>query len=127
MIRAYWLGGVAALATLASCVGPPDNRPPAPIPAPVPQPVPSPTPAPLPPATFDLAGEMEQGGAVIGTAPVGTVGLAFDGEAIPIASDGRFLIAFDRDQIGRAHVWTPVTNAHLVCRLLLEKKNKKYI
>src|SRR3546814_8486509 len=28
-------------------------------------------------------------------------------------------------QIGRAHVWTPVTNAHLVCRLLLEKKNTK--
>src|SRR3546814_6361577 len=25
-------------------------------------------------------------------------------------------------QIGRAHVWTPVTNAQLVCRLLLEKK-----
>src|SRR3546814_3446266 len=25
-------------------------------------------------------------------------------------------------QIGRAHVLTPVTNAHLVCRLLLEKK-----
>src|SRR3546814_19984966 len=97
MIRAYWLGGVAALATLASCVGPPDNRPPAPIPAPVPQPVPSTTPAPLPPATFDLAGEMEQGGAVIGPAPVGTVGLAFDGQAIPIASAGRFLIAFERD------------------------------
>src|SRR3546814_8957152 len=28
-------------------------------------------------------------------------------------------------QIGRAHVCTTVTNAHLVCRLLLEKKNKK--
>ena len=28
-------------------------------------------------------------------------------------------------QIGRAHVWTPVTSAHLVCRLLLEKKKKK--
>src|SRR3546814_4632591 len=27
------------------------------------------------------------------------------------------------NQIGRAHVRTPVTNAHLVCRLLLEKKN----
>src|SRR3546814_14237297 len=27
-------------------------------------------------------------------------------------------------QIGRAHVRTPVTNAQLVCRLLLEKKNK---
>src|SRR3546814_10531553 len=24
-----------------------------------------------------------------------------------------------RDKIGRAHVWTPVTNAPLVCRLLL--------
>src|SRR3546814_9424840 len=29
-------------------------------------------------------------------------------------------------EIGRAHVWTPVTNAHLVCRLLLEKKKKTY-
>src|SRR3546814_3158174 len=28
-------------------------------------------------------------------------------------------------EIGRAHVWTPVTNAHLVCRSLLDKKNKK--
>src|SRR3546814_7158612 len=26
-------------------------------------------------------------------------------------------------QIGRAHVGTPVTNAHIVCRLLLAKKN----
>src|SRR3546814_1389988 len=32
--------------------------------------------------------------------------------------------AIDVGEIGRAHVWTPVTNAHLVCRLLLEKKNK---
>src|SRR3546814_4522345 len=29
-------------------------------------------------------------------------------------------------QIGRAHVRTPVTNAHLVCRLLLEKKKKQH-
>src|SRR3546814_6194619 len=28
----------------------------------------------------------------------------------------------DTRQIGRAHVCTPVTNAHLVCRLLLEQK-----
>src|SRR3546814_5131993 len=27
-------------------------------------------------------------------------------------------------KIGRAHVCTPVTNAHIVCRLLLEKKTK---
>src|SRR3546814_6882962 len=28
-------------------------------------------------------------------------------------------------QIGRAHVRTPVTNAHLVCRLLLEKQKSQ--
>src|SRR3546814_6323912 len=28
-------------------------------------------------------------------------------------------------EIGRAHVCTPVTNAHLVCRLLLAKKKNK--
>src|SRR3546814_9605155 len=27
-----------------------------------------------------------------------------------------------KSEIGRAHVCTPVTNAHLVCRLLLDKK-----
>src|SRR3546814_10474256 len=31
-----------------------------------------------------------------------------------------------RPEIGRAHVRTPVTNAHLVCRLLLEKKNNNH-
>src|SRR3546814_3058476 len=34
----------------------------------------------------------------------------------------KFQTAF---QIGRAHVCTPVTNAHLVCRLLLEKQKNK--
>src|SRR3546814_8628766 len=29
------------------------------------------------------------------------------------------------EQIGRAHVYNPVTNAQLVCRLLLDKKNQK--
>src|SRR3546814_2755350 len=29
-------------------------------------------------------------------------------------------------KIGRAHVCTPVTNAHLVCRLLLQKKNMSH-
>src|SRR3546814_8706256 len=29
------------------------------------------------------------------------------------------------EEIGRAHVLTPVTNAHLVCRLLLEKKKNQ--
>src|SRR3546814_7493924 len=34
-------------------------------------------------------------------------------------------LAMTFSEIGRAHVWTPVTNAHLVCRLLLTKKNKR--
>src|SRR3546814_14013534 len=34
----------------------------------------------------------------------------------------RLVAAGQADEIGRAHVGTPVTNAHLVCRLLLEKK-----
>src|SRR3546814_10467506 len=29
-------------------------------------------------------------------------------------------------EIGRDHVCTPVTNAHLVCRLLLEKQKKQH-
>src|SRR3546814_3643947 len=33
----------------------------------------------------------------------------------------------DADEIGRAHVCTPVTNAHLVCRLLLANKKTHMI
>src|SRR3546814_9006846 len=37
-------------------------------------------------------------------------------------------LALSREQIGRAHVRTPVTNAQLVCRILLEikKTNNTY-
>src|SRR3546814_4149744 len=31
----------------------------------------------------------------------------------------------ERQEIGRAHVWTPVTNAHSVCRLLLDKADTR--
>src|SRR3546814_1107004 len=44
---------------------------------------------------------------------------AFDvqpGQKLYLAPDKRV------HEIGRAHVLTPVTNAHIVCRLLLEKK-----
>src|SRR3546814_3218356 len=49
----------------------------------------------------------------------------------PIAANQRRTAAGKRAakaaewQIGRAHVCTPVTNAHLVCRLLLEKTNSQ--
>src|SRR3546814_10696655 len=39
-------------------------------------------------------------------------------EQVPQTSVAEWL----KRQIGRAHVCTPVTNAHLVCRLLLEQK-----
>src|SRR3546814_8699562 len=35
-------------------------------------------------------------------------------------------VARRNTEIGRAHVCTPVTNAHLVCRLLLAKKKNTY-
>src|SRR3546814_2087915 len=49
---------------------------------------------------------------------------------LPLMPDAKELFAAVRHlipviQIGRAHVCTPVTNAHLVCRLLLVKKNHK--
>src|SRR3546814_4230257 len=36
------------------------------------------------------------------------------------------VLAKANQEIGRAHVCTPVTNAHHVCRLRLEKNKKKY-
>lgn len=45
--------------------------------------------------TFD--GPMIQGGTVLGTAPALTSKLSFQGQEVPVAPDGRFIIAFDRD------------------------------
>src|SRR3546814_10460612 len=36
----------------------------------------------------------------------------------------RVSVGMAESEIGRAHVCTPVTNAHLVCRLLLEKNKE---
>src|SRR3546814_8485731 len=47
------------------------------------------------------------------------LGKAFD-QSAPIAPLHRVA-----DEIGRAHVCTPVTNEQLVCRLLLETKNQQ--
>lgn len=46
---------------------------------------------------FALSGQRIQGGTLIGAAPAGTTLLTLDGAAVPIARDGRFIIAFDRD------------------------------
>ncbi|MHA6721935.1 M23 family metallopeptidase [Sphingomonas sp. RS2018] len=46
---------------------------------------------------FDLTGGAVQGGVMRGSVPTGTIALTLDGKAVPVAADGRFLIAFDRD------------------------------
>lgn len=53
--------------------------------------------APKPPAELVVEGEMTQGGWAKGIAPQGTAALSLNGKSLPVAPDGRFLIAFDRD------------------------------
>jgi murein DD-endopeptidase MepM/ murein hydrolase activator NlpD len=79
---------------LAGCVPPLAERPPAPTAV---APVSTPAPAPLPPARFTVAATATQGGLLLGTVPAGTARLMIDGAAIPVAADGRFVVAFDRD------------------------------
>lgn len=49
------------------------------------------------PDRFGFSGRMIQGGVIIGIAPRGTTLLTFNGASVPMASDSRFVIAFDRD------------------------------
>jgi murein DD-endopeptidase MepM/ murein hydrolase activator NlpD len=51
-----------------------------------------------------LDGEPAQGGLVRGTAPAGTISMTLDGEIVPLAPDGRFLLGFDRDAGPRAQL-----------------------
>ncbi len=44
-----------------------------------------------------FTGKAIQGGVMIGDAPSGTSSITFDGQAVPIAEDGKFIIAFNRD------------------------------
>jgi murein DD-endopeptidase MepM/ murein hydrolase activator NlpD len=59
-------------------------------------------PQPFPPSAFSLAGEPVQGGLISGTAPPGTAALTLDGKGVPLASDGRFILGFDRDHPAQA-------------------------
>ena len=66
-------------------------------PPPVAAPVAAPTQSAQARNAFRFDGPMIQGGTVLGTAPALTSRLTLDGRVVPVASDGRFLIAFDRD------------------------------
>ena len=58
--------------------------------------LPSTKPAPVS-SVFAFDNSPAQGGVVRGVAPAGTSTLSLDGTPVPVAPDGRFLIAFDRD------------------------------
>jgi biotin carboxyl carrier protein len=61
---------------------------------------PLPAPRPVPAAeigAFRLDRAPEQGGLVLGWAPPGTVRMVKDGANVPVAPDGRFMLAFGRD------------------------------
>jgi len=88
-----WVAGVAVLIVTGSCVER-EPRPPVVMAVPV---RPAPDPPPVLRGDFVFKGSFMQGGLVIGTAPSGTTALMLDGAPIPVAPDGTFLIAFDRD------------------------------
>lgn len=61
-------------------------------------PVAVPTPARLPQVTgIALEGQAIQGGTMLGNVPAGTTRLMLNGVPVRVASDGRFILAFDRD------------------------------
>ncbi|MCT2401338.1 M23 family metallopeptidase [Novosphingobium sp. HK4-1] len=53
-------------------------------------------------ARVAFSGELTQGGWVRGTVPAGTRALSLDGQPVPVAADGSWFAAFDRDAGTRA-------------------------
>ena len=111
---------LALLIVAAGCV-PAAETETRPAPRPAVQPVATPPSPPAPPrapvrADFTLAGLPEQGAAMIGQAPSDTRALTLDGKAIPLAADGRFLIAFDRDAGSSARLVATLGDGRVVER-----------
>lgn len=104
-----------ALLALAACVAPgPETKVQLP---PSVQATPKP-PKPSGSNTFILIGDARQGGVMRGTAPAGTSRLSFNGTRIPLAVDGQFLIAFDRDFPGKAVLAAERTDGMVIERFL---------
>lgn len=67
---------------------------------------------------FGFTGEAIQGGVMIGDAPAGTRSLTFEGEAIPIDDDGKFIIAFNRDAGQAANLVATLDNGQTVRKFI---------
>ncbi len=88
-------------------------------PSPAPSPAQPPAPKPLPgPADFSFRGSVIQGGTLIGRVPGGTRALTLDGAPVPIAADGAFLIAFDRDAPASQQLVATLADGRTVARML---------
>ncbi|MBY9063684.1 M23 family metallopeptidase [Sphingomonas yunnanensis] len=117
---------LAGAAALAACVPAPVTAPPA---APVERapatreeaptrPTLPPPPELVAPARFGLPSAIAQGGLALGTAPAATTRLTLDGAAVPLAPDGRFLIAADRDASGTMTLIAALPDARTVTATL---------
>ena len=130
------MAALPLLAIAAGCV-PASEAParPAPFPA-ASAPVQAPPPSPAEPvrADFALRGSPEQGAVIVGRAPSGTQALTLDGAPVPLAADGGFLIAFDRDAGPSARLVAALAGGRSVERVLtvapgswrIEKINAPY-
>jgi len=67
---------------------------------------------------FGFTGEAIQGGVMIGDAPAGTRSLTFEGEAIPVDEDGKFIIAFNRDAGQAANLVATLDNGQTVRKFI---------
>jgi len=67
---------------------------------------------------FAFEGAVTQGGAVIGTAPGRTVEVRLGDTIVPLAADGRFLIAFDRDAAPVATVTARLADGRVIRKSL---------
>lgn len=114
--RAPWLGAGAFLIVLGSCsdgrvFGAVEAAQAATASSPAARPV-------LRGADFILAGELTQGGWLRGQAPATAVSLTFDGAEVPLAPDGSFLIAFDRDAAASSSLVATLADGRRVTRPL---------
>lgn len=67
---------------------------------------------------FGFSGEAIQGGVMLGDAPAGTTALSFDGNAVPIDADGKFIIAFNRDAGQAAQLVATLDNGETVRKFI---------
>lgn len=69
-------------------------------------------------ADFALIGELTQGGWARGRVPAGTSALTLDSKPVPIAPDGSFFLAFDRDAGSSATLNARLANGSSAVRTL---------